>query len=156
MVTPLNFVTGKEAGLSGDDQIRFALQEIIRRGGMAETRDLYDAIESVLAPRGMRLSDQGKASFRNFVNTVAVQAGFVNPHDPDAPGWRITAEGRAFAQEKPDSELAINVDSGSEQSVPSNSARGDAFERYTLTLLRRIYPQYAWYHQGAIRAGSAA
>ncbi len=115
---------------------------------MAETRDLYDAIESVLGPRGMRLSDQGKASLRNFINTVAVQAGFVHPHDPNSPGWRITVEGRAFAQGQPDSEPAINVDTGSEQSVPANSARGDAFERYTLTLLRRIYPQYAWYHQG--------
>lgn len=128
MAEPLTLVTGREGGLSGDDQIRFALQEVIRRGGMAETRDLYDAIESVLAPRGMRLSDQGKASLRNFINTVAVQAGFVQAHDPNAPGWRITAEGRAFAQGQPDSEPAINVDTGSEQSVPANSARGDAFD----------------------------
>lgn len=85
MAEPLTLVTGREAGLSGDDQIRFALQEIIRRGGMAETRDLYDAIESALAPRGMRLSEQGKASLRNFINTVAVQAGYVHRHDRNAP-----------------------------------------------------------------------
>jgi hypothetical protein len=46
---------------------------------MAETRDLYDAIESVLAPRGMRLSDQGKASLRNFINILIKKLVDVRP-----------------------------------------------------------------------------
>src|SRR4051794_40120308 len=124
-------VTGFEAGLSGDDQIRLVLQEILRRGGEAQMRDLYEAVETVLSPRGMSLSEQGKASLRRCVNTVAVQAGYVYPHDPTSPGWRITAEGRAFAEAGTQQELAINVDTGTEQVVLSGSARGDAFERYT-------------------------
>src|SRR5207248_2983385 len=91
-------VTGHEAGLSGDDQIRLALQEIARRGGHAETKHLYAAIERTLEPRSMALSDQGKSSLRFFINKVATQAGYVHPHDPAAPGWRLTAEGRAFAE----------------------------------------------------------
>jgi hypothetical protein len=141
-------VTGFDGGLSGDDQVRLALQEIIRRGGTAQTPDIYQAVDAVLASRGMSLSEQGKASLRFFINKVAVDAGYVYRHDPNSPGWRITAEGRAFAEAATREELAINVDTGTEQTVLSSSARGDAFELYTLTLLRAIYPHYAWYHQG--------
>jgi hypothetical protein len=144
----LKLVTGHEAGLSGDDQIRIVLHEIVCRGGSARTGDFYEALEKVLGPRGMALSEQGKSSLRFFINKVAVQAGYVRAHDPNSPGWRITAEGRAFAEVEAQEETAVDVDTGVEERVLSGSARGDAFERYTVTLLRAIYPHYAWYHQG--------
>jgi hypothetical protein len=88
-------VTGSEAGLTGWEQIRLALQEIIRRGGSAEMSDLYPAIEAAL-PRGMTLSQQGRDSLRNFINKVAVQAGYLYPHGRP---WRITSQGREFARQ---------------------------------------------------------
>src|SRR5262245_41813631 len=62
--------------------------------------------------------------------------------------WRITSEGRIFAESGAEEETAVDVDTGIEQRIPSGSARGVAFERYAVTLLRAIYPHYAWYHQG--------
>ena len=141
-------VTGWEAGLSGDEQIRIALGEIIKRGGQARTPDIYVALEQVLSARGLTLSAQGHASLRFFVNRVAVRAGYVHPHDPDNPGWRITEKGREFLETGARTEPAIDVDSGAEEEVPSNSARGDAFEVWVLQLLRVAYPYYAWTHQG--------
>lgn len=142
-------VTGYEAGLTGDQQIRLALQRIAESGGMSQMGDLYAAIEEKINPAGYTLSDQGRASLRFFINRVAVEAGYVHPHDKDSPGWRITAKGRELlASEAEESELAIDVDTGIETSVASNTARGDAFETYILKLLRAAYPNYAWYHQG--------
>jgi hypothetical protein len=141
-------VTGSDAGLSGDDQIRIALREILRRGGSARMHEIYAAIESVLQPRGLILSDQGRASLRFFVNRVAVLGGYIHPYDRENPGWRITERGRQVLETEPETEPAINVDSGVEEKVPSNSARGDAFEVYVLQLLRVAYPYYAWTHQG--------
>lgn len=142
-------VTGSEAGLTGDQQIRLALQRIAESGGRAQMGDLYAAIEDGINPVGYTLSDQGRASLRFFINRVAVEAGYVHPHDKDNPGWRITAKGRELLDsEAEESELAIDVDTGVETSVASNTARGDAFETYILKLLRAAYPNYAWYHQG--------
>ena len=60
-------VTGFDAGLSGDDQIRVALQRIIERGGEAEMADSYEAVDARL-PEGCALFDQGRASLR-FLST---------------------------------------------------------------------------------------
>jgi Restriction endonuclease len=144
----MNEVTGAEAGLSGDDQIRIALAQMLRQGGRARTADLYGALESVLRPRGLALSQQGRDSLRFFVNRVAVRAGYVHPHDPKDPGWRITDRGREVMESDARTEPVIDVDSGTEQQVPSNSARGDAFELYVIELMRVAYPYYAWTHQG--------
>jgi hypothetical protein len=141
--------TGFDAGLSGDDQIRLVLQRIVDRGGEAEMADLYAAVEDRLGPMGLTLSDQGRASLRFFVNNVAVKAGYLHPHDRTNPGWRITAEGREFAgSPAAAAQVAVNVDTGSEEQVPSNAAQGAAFERWVLLLLRAAYPHYAWYDQG--------
>jgi hypothetical protein len=141
--------TGFEAGLSGDEQIRVALRRIIERGGEAQMADLYDALEEQVRPLGFALSDQGRASLRFFVNRVAVEAGYVYPHDKNHPGWRISPEGREFAGSTPQApELVVNVDTGREEGVPSNAARGTAFEKWVLQFLRSVYPYYAWYHQG--------
>jgi hypothetical protein len=145
----LKLVTGADAGLSGDDQIRIALQTIVEKGGVAKSRDFYDAIEAILKPRGLALSEQGKSSVRFFVNKVAVDAGYVHPHDREAPGWRLTAQGREFlADQERDEETSIDVDTGHEERAPSETARGDAFELYVVRVLRAAYPNYAWYHQG--------
>ncbi len=141
--------TGVEAGFSGDQQIRFALGRIMERGGQAQMADLYDALEDRMRSAGFTLSDQGRSSLRFFINRVAVGAGYIYPHDKNQPGWRITPEGREFAGASPlPSEVAVNVDTGSEEEVPSDAARGAAFERWVLRFLRMAYPYYAWYHQG--------
>jgi hypothetical protein len=144
----LKEVTGFEAGLSGDEQIRIVLVEIIRKGGRACIQDLYSALETALAPRGFALSQQGRDSLRFFINRVAVRAGYVHPHDASDPGWRITERGGEVVASGPLTEPAIDVDSGNEEEVPSNTARGDAFEAYVIELLRVAYPYYAWTHQG--------
>lgn len=92
-------VTGFQAGLSGDEQIRIALREIAGRGGKAEMPDLYAAVERHM--NGQRLSAQGRASLRFFINKVATEAGYIYPHDPDNPGWRITPEGRELLEDAP-------------------------------------------------------
>lgn len=89
------YVTGSEAGLSGAEQIRIALETMAQQGGVATTSQIIEAVESVLANHDplMRLSDQGRASLRFFINKVAVDAGYVYKHDSRGPGWRITPKG---------------------------------------------------------------
>lgn len=142
-------VTGAEAGLSGDDQIRIALQCIAHKGGTADMKDIYAAVEETLAEKGCALSAQGKASLRFFVNRVAVRAGYIYPYDRRRPGWRATVKGREFASEEvPLKELVVDIDTGEEKQADSNTARGAAFENYVLRILKAAYPYYSWYHQG--------
>jgi hypothetical protein len=42
--------TGNDVGLSGDEQIRIALEEIVTRGGSASMSEIYDAVERRMAP----------------------------------------------------------------------------------------------------------
>jgi hypothetical protein len=140
-------VTGAEAGLSGDDQIRIALQKIETNGGRADIAEIYEAVEQRLS--GKRLSAQGKASLRRFINHDAVQAGYLHPHDPSNRGWFITTEGREFLRsDENTSEQVLNVDTDKTETRPSNTVRGAAFEQYIIRLLRNMYPHYTWYHQG--------
>jgi hypothetical protein len=94
--TTVRYVTGSEAGLSGADQIRIALKTIVQNGGMAQTSKITKAMEDTLreSDPNLRLSDQGKASLRFFVNKVAVNSGYIHKYDPKKPGWYITAQGR--------------------------------------------------------------
>ena len=110
--------------------------------------DIYAAIERHM--QGRRLSFQGKASLRFFVNRVAVRAGYVYPHDPgQRDAWRITPEGRELLLETvSEPEQVINTETLQSEAQPSNSARGAAFEQHVLSFLRQAYPLYAWYHQG--------
>lgn len=104
-------VTDFEAGLSGDDQVRIALEAIVGPGGVAQTRDIHEAVEAVINPKGFTRSEQGKSSLRFFVNKVAVDAGYVHPHDREAPGWRITAQGRDFLADRSEQvETSIDVE----------------------------------------------
>jgi restriction endonuclease Mrr len=139
-------VTGFDAGLSGDAQIRIALRAILANGGIAQMPEIYAAVEQHM--NGVRLSEQGKASLRNFINRAAVQAGYVYPRDPNIAGWRITPEGKEFLESEAVPEEVTNVDTELPVILPSNSVRGAAFENYVLRLLKKIYPNYAWYSQG--------
>lgn len=141
-------VTGAEAGLTGDEQIRIALQTMLANGGEASMQQIYEAVETRLL--GRRLSEQGKASLRTYVNREAVAAGYTYPYDKSSPGWKITPEGREFAGEKlePSVEQVLNLDTQQVEAQPSNSVRGAAFELYVLKLLKQMYPYYTWYHQG--------
>lgn len=141
-----NTVTGTEAGFSGDDQIKIVLNYIFNNNGVAQTKELYSALESKLS--GKKLSEQGKASLRFFVNKVAVQAGFIQPYDKENPGWRITKEGIDYIQNADISEVTINTETNEEETSLSNSARGLSFEKYILELLKIVYPNFVWHHQG--------
>lgn len=142
-------MTGAQSGLTGDDQIRICLERMAENGGQATTPELYDAVENHM--NGARLSESGKAYVRHCVNQIAVRAGLVYPHDPDNPGWRITPEGRESISLEPMFEEVINSATGETEQQITNSAAGLAFELYVLELLKRIHPNYAWYHQGIHR-----
>ena len=88
--------TGAEFGLSGDDQVGLVVRHIAERGGHAEMSELYGAIEANLG--GNTLSEQGRSSLRFFVNEVAVEKGYLQPHDPANPGWHLTEKGRELAR----------------------------------------------------------
>jgi len=140
-------VTGVEAGLSGDAQVRIALQKIDSNGGVAQMSEIYTAVESRL--NGKKLSKQGKASLRYFVNYEAVKAGYLYPYDRNNLGWHITTEGREFVRsDENTSEQVFNVDTDQTEVLPSNTVRGSAFEQYIISLLRNTYPHYTWYYQG--------
>lgn len=140
-------LTGAQAGLSGDEQVRIALRTIVDNGGTIDVPTVYAALEKHMG--GAQLSKQGKDSLRSFVYRAAVKAGLIYPPDPKSPGWRITPKGREFIESEPlPEEDAVNVDTGQTVKIPSNSASGAAFESYILELLKRMYPDYAWYHQG--------
>ncbi len=105
-------------------EIRIALREMVKRGGRAVMGDLYAAVEAVVNAKAFTLSEQGKTSLRFFINKIAVEAGYVNPHDRSDPGWRITERGREFASEpesgkdeKGNKERAIDTDTGQETIV---------------------------------------
>src|SRR5262245_5682148 len=136
-------LTGAEAGLSRETQIRIALQAIKESGGTAPMSQLYKAVEQHM--NGAKLSNQGRASLRKYINKEATSAGLVFAHDPNQPGWRITSTGREFLAAEAIPEEVVNVDTEQRQIVPSNSVRGTAFETYVLSLLKKIYPDYAWY-----------
>ena len=139
-------LTGTEAGLSGEDQIAIAVKYILAAGGKAQMKELYPAVEKNM--NGAKLSSQGKASFRFFVNKVAVQAGLIYPHDKSDPGWKLTPAGREYANSDAVNEITVNTDTNEEEVTQSNSARGLAFELYCHKLLKAIYPSFVWHHQG--------
>jgi hypothetical protein len=143
----MKYITGTQANLTGDDQIKIALQKIIDLNGVADIKEIYSVVEDRMD--GNKLSDQGKASLRFFINKVAVEAGLVYPFDKNSPGWQITPKGKEYADLGNDeSEMVVDLETNLEEAVASNSARGLAFEEYILKLLKLMYPDFVWYHQG--------
>lgn len=140
--------TGAAAGVTGEQQIQISLKEMAKQGGSASIGDLYHAVEAHM--HGAQLSEQGKASLRYFINKVAVKAGYVYPAEPNQQGWRITAAGleAITVEAQQQTELIETPAAPQAVAVPSNTARGSAFEAYILRLLKVLYPHYAWYHQG--------
>ncbi|MBE4579694.1 hypothetical protein BOO30_19230 [Vibrio navarrensis] len=143
---PEKEMTGYEYGLSGDAQIALIVKYIAKQGRACAMKELYTVIEEQM--NGAKLSAQGKATLRFFVNRVAVNAGLIFPYDKSNPGWRLTAEGISFASVSDVTEETINEETQQSEIVLSNSARGLAFEHYTLKLLKLIYPSFIWHHQG--------
>ena len=91
--------TGYEFGLSGEDQILLVVRHMAEHDGRAQMSELYGAVEASLG--GNTLSEQGRSSLRFFVNEVAVEKGFIQPHDPANPGWRLTEKGWGLASISP-------------------------------------------------------
>ncbi len=138
--------TGNEIGLNGEAQIKIAIKTISDLGGKAEMKDLYSALENEM--RGKKLSNQGKASFRFFVNKVAVKAGLIYPYDKNNPGWMLTPAGKEYLKNEEINEITVNTDTNEEEVTLSNSARGLAFELYAHDFLKTLYPSFVWHHQG--------
>ena len=90
-------VSGFQAGIGGNIQIRIALEEMRQRSGTATMQQIYDAVEAEMRKRNdsYRLSEQGKASLRYFVNRSAVRSGYVK-RAVDGSGWQNTPEGEKF------------------------------------------------------------
>jgi hypothetical protein len=121
--------TGAEVGLTGDEQIKIALQTIIKHGGKATIEEIYHDVEAEM--NGFVLSDQGKASLRSSINRTAVEKKYVYPHDDYAPGWRITPLGRQYVE---DSLISDDVE---EEEVISDAADEIAIkEPYNPTQIR--------------------
>lgn len=146
-----NSLTGAEAGINRDEQIRIALQVIVDNGGIAQMRDITDALRKQVELRkpGYTLSSQGDASLRANVNHVAVKAGYIFPYDKDNPGWRITPEGREFLGAPVEQPLeVVNTNTQSTDYEEVSISAWSAFESDVLRLLKEMYPKHAWYHQG--------
>jgi hypothetical protein len=122
-----NGITGADAGLSGDEQIRIALQAIADNGGVASIQQIYEAVEARLT--GRHLSKQGQDSLRSFVNRDATGAGYIYKYDPSNKGWRITPEGRELIGTTPPApQEVVNADTQQIEYLVANTTRGDAFE----------------------------
>lgn len=144
-------LTGAAAGLSGDDQVRIALQSIVAHGGVATMEQIRQAVRQEVERRhpAATLSEQGYASLRRMVNTNAVQAGYIYKHDPKNPGWRVTPVGHEFLQiSAPEPEPVFNTDTQANETATPNIVRWTAFELHILDLMIAMYPNHAWYHQG--------
>jgi hypothetical protein len=125
-----------EAELDRNEVVRICLRYIVAAGGSATTAELYAAVETNMG--GARLSSNGRACVREYVNRYAVRAGLVLPHSLDRPGWHITAEGREL--------VAAEQCIVGPASAPSPMSR--AFEQYVLGLMHLMHPRYFWHHQG--------
>ena len=125
--------TGSEAGLTQEDQIYFALRKMVEADGNASINEIYDAVQSEMS--GFTLSDQGKASLRKFINTAAVQKGFIYPHEEGETYWRITPLGRKFVEDR---RLAEGVEEENfvvdENNITSQEGQGDL--PYDVTKIR--------------------
>ncbi len=113
-------VTASEVDINGGEQVMIALQTMVANNGIAQTRQIYAAVEAILKEKGFGLSNQGKASLRFFVNKVAVDAGYVYPYDKNTSGWRITPQGRAYYTEA--------ISQGYEKSLKMITKAGDNFQ----------------------------
>lgn len=140
-----NLVTAPEYGLSDDEQIRIALATMAAKDGVAHTLDIYAAVEPHM--KGYSFSTGAKTHLRVILCRDAAQAGYLT-YDAESRAFHITPEGREYIKSEATVEEIVNVETEKPEQVLSMSARGAAFEHYILELLKKFYPNYAWYHQG--------
>jgi hypothetical protein len=95
-------VTAAEAGLSAEEQIKIALQGMIKNGGKALMEEIYQSVEEQM--NGYVLSSLGKASLRSFINRNAVNENYLHPYDDGKAGWYITPKGRGYIEASRESE----------------------------------------------------
>ena len=86
-------VTASAAGLSRQEQVPIVLQAIESKGGVAQMRHIYPAIEKQI---GQKLSKQGQDSLREVVNRYMVHEQYIVKDR----GWRITRKGRLKLKEE--------------------------------------------------------
>ncbi len=142
-------MTGAEAGLSANQQLRIALEAMVAHGGVGLMPDIYAAIEGAMEPH--TLSQQGRATLRSYINRDAVKAGLVLAYDKGKPGWHITAEGQEFLKAdvaEGEGQEEVTDAGGAEIAVPTMHAAALGFEKYILSMMKGVYPEHAWYHQG--------
>jgi hypothetical protein len=92
-----NTATAAEVGIGRTEQLQIALQAMTEHDGIAEIKDIYEAIENRMSDKGFKLSQQGKDTLRAYINRDAVQAGYVDKEKNI--GWKITNKGRNFLTE---------------------------------------------------------
>ncbi len=82
--------TAAQAGLSQEDIRNIALEAISQKGGTADTRDIYGAVEHKM--NGNQLSKSGKSTLRSFLSDLS-RKGYLEPHTRYDP-LKITPKGR--------------------------------------------------------------
>lgn len=98
MTNTIQELSAAEAGMNSERQIQIALQTMLRHGGEASNGDMYMALEQAM-PANTKLSQQGRDTFRSFINRDAVQKGWVQAADGERGVWRITDSGRTYIME---------------------------------------------------------
>jgi hypothetical protein len=110
-------VTASAAGLSRQEQVPIVLQAIESKGGVAQMRDIYQAIEKQI---GQKLSKQGRDSLREVVNRYMVNEKYVVKDR----GWRITPKGRLKLKEETVATKARTAKHSSEPPVDIETFEG--------------------------------
>lgn len=82
--------TAAQAGLSQEDIKKIVLEAISQKGGTADTRDIYGAVEQKM--NGYKLSNSGKSTLRSFLSDLS-RKGYLEPHTRYDP-LKITPKGR--------------------------------------------------------------
>lgn len=93
-------MTGAQAGLSGQQQVRLLLQAMVDHGGAATMAVFYATVEKAMAPHV--LSGVGKAAVRCYVNRTCLKKGYVEADRTarQTALWQITSVGRALVAPK--------------------------------------------------------
>ena len=145
----LEEVTYKDAGLTKEDVYSIVFNELEKNPDGLETKDIYDLINNKLSEKSKILSTQGKATLRNLINKYAVLEGFIFPHDPENPKWRLTNEGKKLIEQQgSQKELVFNIETQKDETEVANTVKGALLEKYVLGLLKIMHPYYSWFHQG--------
>lgn len=92
-------VTTNELGLHKDEVVFLALLKMHKQGGAAMMSQIIREINIQIKKSG-KLSQQGEASLRQYINDYAVKKGFIYKYTKTKPGWFITPKGIEHLREK--------------------------------------------------------